>query len=137
MIIAKVKIAGNELLFVYLLHLAILILGMVGFTVLSTDPDYAKKMMKLKDVSTISMEVMVYIACPVAFLLGVLTQLVFRQYFDPWKLVRSRIEPGSCPGSCWDCNPKPISRVVQRTVLIHNSNDLSEIHLEEDRENSS
>ena len=105
LITAKVKMAGNELFFVYLLHLAILVLGMVDFTVLSTDPEYAEKMMKLEEVSTISMEVMVYAACPAAFLLGVLSQLVFRQYFDPWKLVRSRIEPGCCPCSCKDCNP--------------------------------
>ena len=54
---AKVKMAGNELFFVYLLHLVILVLGMVGFTLLSTDPDYAEKMIKLKEASTISMEV--------------------------------------------------------------------------------
>ena len=117
--------ARNELFFVYLLHLVVLVLGMVGFTVLSTDPEYAEKMMKLEEVSTISMEVMVYAACPVAFLLGVLSQLVFRQYFDPWKLVRSRIEPGCCPGSFQDCKPKPISRVVQRTV--QGSNVCSEL----------
>ena len=115
---AKVKMAGNELFFVYLLHSVILVLGMVGFTVLSTNPEYAKKMMKLKEASTISMEVMVYVTCPVAFLLGILSQLVFRQYFDPWKLVRSRIEPGCCPGSCQDCKPKPISRIVQKTVPL-------------------
>ena len=131
LITAKVKMAGNELFFVYLLHLAILVLGMVGFTVLSTDPEYAEKMMKLEEVSTISMEVMVYAACPVAFLLGVLSQLVFRQYFDPWKLVRSRIEPGCCPGSCEDCKPKPISRIVQRTVPLQGSNNRNEISMEE------
>ena len=91
--------------------------------------------MKLKEASTISMEVMVYAACPMAFLLGVLSQLVFRQYFDPWKLVRSRIEPGCCPGSCQDCNPKPISRVVQRSVPLQSSNDCSAISMEETREN--
>ena len=132
---AKVKMAGNELFFVYLLHLVILALGMVGFTLLTTDPEYAEKMIKLKEASTISMEVMVYAACPMAFLLGVLSQLVFRQYFDPWKLVRSRIEPGCCPGSCQDCNPKPISRVVQRTVPLQSSNDCSAISMEETREN--
>ena len=75
-------------------------------------------MMKLKEASTISMEVMVYAACPVAFLLRSLSQMVFRQYFNPWKLVRSRIRPECCPGSCKDCKLKPISRVVQRTVPL-------------------
>ena len=90
---------------------------MVVFAVLSADPEYREKR-KLEEVSTISMEVMLYAACPTAFLLSIISQLVFRQYFDPWKLVRSRIEPGCCPGSCQDCNPKPISRIVQKTVPL-------------------
>ena len=45
---AKVKMAGNELFFVYLLHLVFLVLGMVGFTVLSNNPEYTEKMMKLQ-----------------------------------------------------------------------------------------
>lgn len=115
---AKVKMACGELFFAYLLHLAILVFGMIAFTILSTDPEYAEKMRKLEEVSTISMEVMVYVACPVAFLLSILSQLIYRQYLDPWRLVRSRIEPGCCPGSCQDCKPKPISRIVQRSVPL-------------------
>ena len=38
-ITVKVKMAGNELFFVYLLHLVILVLGMGGFTVLTADPE--------------------------------------------------------------------------------------------------
>ena len=100
---AKIKMAGNELFFVYLLHLAILIPGMVVFAVLSADPEYREKR-KLEEVSTISMEVMLYAACPAAFLLTSISQLVFRQYLDPWRLVRSSIdsEPGRCLDSCWD-----------------------------------
>ena len=130
---AKIKMAGNELFFVYLLHLAILIPGMVVFAVLSADPEYREKR-KLEEVSTISMAVLVYAACPLAFLLGVLSQLVFRQYFDPWKVVRSRILPGCCPGSCQDCKPQPISRVVQRTVPLQGSKDCSEIPIEDIRQ---
>ena len=115
---ANVKMAGNEFFFVYFLHFSILILGMAAFAVLSVDPEYAEKMRKLKEESTISMAVMVYIACPVAFLLSILSQLVYRQYFDPWMLVRSRMEPGCCPGSCRDCKPKPMSRIVQREVPL-------------------
>ena len=37
---AKVKMAGNELFFVYLLHLVILILRIVGFIVLGNNPEY-------------------------------------------------------------------------------------------------
>ena len=131
---AKVKMAGNELFFVYLLHLSILILGMIAFTALGADPAYTEKMRKLEEVSTISMAVLVYAACPLAFLLGVLSQLVFRQYFDPWKVVRSRILPGCCPGSCQDCKPQPISRVVQRTVPLQGSKDCSEIPIEDIRQ---
>ena len=116
-ITAKVKMAGNELLFIYLFHLVILVLGMIVFALLSADPDYAEKMRKLKEASTIPMETMLYAACPVAFLLSILCQFLFRRYFDPWKLVRSRIdsERGCCSGSCWDCKPLPDSKVVQRT----------------------
>ena len=135
---ARIKMAGGELFFVYLLHLATLVLGMIAFTLLSADPEYAEKMKKLEEASKISMEVMVYAACPVAFLLSILSQLVFRQYFDPWRLLRSRIEPGCCPGSCQECKPKPMSRVVLRTVPIQGSKDResspSEIAMEEMRE---
>ena len=37
---ARVKMAGNELFFVYLLHLVILILRIVGFIVLGNNPEY-------------------------------------------------------------------------------------------------
>ena len=59
---ANVKMAGNEFFFVYFLHFSILILGMAAFALLSVDPEYAEKMRKLKEESTISMAVMVYIA---------------------------------------------------------------------------
>ena len=117
-IMTKVKVAGNELFFRFLLHLFILTLGAVAFAVLNLDPTYAEKMRKLEEASTISMEVMVYAACPVAFLLSILSQLVYHRYFDPWMLVRSRMEPGCCPGSCRDCKPKPMSRIVQREVPL-------------------
>ena len=115
---AKVKMAGGELFFSYLLHLAVLVLGIIAFTLLSADLEYAEKMRKLEEASTISMEVMVYAACPMAFLLSILSQLIYHQYFDPWMLVRSRMEPGCCPGSCRDCKPKPMSRIVQREVPL-------------------
>ena len=77
---------------------------------LGADPEYVEKMRKLEEASTISMEVMLYAACPVAFLLTSISQLVFRQYLDPWRLVRSSIdsEPGRCLDSCWDCKPLPL-----------------------------
>ena len=135
---AKVKMSLGELFFAYLLHLAVLVLGMIAFTLLSFDPEYVEKMRKLEEVSTISMEVMVYIACPVAFLLSILSQLVYRQYLDPWRPVRCRLEPGCCPGSCQDFKPKPVSRIVQRTVPLLSSKDRkssrSEIAMEEVRE---
>ena len=119
---AKIKMAGNELLFVYLLHLAILIPGMVVFAVLSADPEYREKR-KLEEVSTISMEVMLYAACPTAFLLSIISQLVF----DPWKLVRSKIdsELGRCLGSCWNCKPLPRSKVLQRRVQLQGGKECS------------
>ena len=132
LITANVKMAGNEFFFVYLLHFSILILGMAAFALLSVDPEYAEKMRKLKEESTISMAVMVYIACPVAFLLSILSQLVYRKYLDPWKPVRSSLKQGWCPGSCWDCKPVAKSNVVQRKVQLQNSKtETREIPMEE------
>ena len=127
---ANVRMAGNEFFFVYFLHFSILILGMAAFALLSVDPEYAEKMRKLKEESTISMAVMVYIACPVAFLLSILSQLVFRKYLDPWKPVRSSLKQGCCPGSCWDCKPVAKSRVIQRTVQLQDGTN-SKISIEE------
>ena len=120
---ANVKKAGNEFFFVYLLHFSILILGMAAFALLSVDPEYAEKMRKLKEESTISMAVMVYIACPVAFLLSILSQLVYRKYLDPWKPVRSSLKQGWCPGSCWDCKPVAKSKFVAKQLPLPVASD--------------
>ena len=92
-ITTKVKVAGNELFFCFLLHLFILTLGAVAFAVLNLDPTYAERMRKLEDVSTISMTTMVYIACPLALLLSMASQVVYRQHCDPWKTIRIRMLP--------------------------------------------
>ena len=112
-ITTKVKVAGNELFFCYILHLFIYALGAVGFAVMNLDAAYAEKMRKLKEVSTISMASMVYIACPMALLLSMASQVVYRQHCDPWKAVR--IRSGCCPGSCSDCKPLPKSEILQTT----------------------
>ena len=101
MITLKVKVAGNELFFCFLLHLFILTLGAVAFAVMNLDPTYAERMRKLEEVSTISMATMVYIACPMALLLSMAAQVVYRLHCDPWK--RIRIRSGCCSGSCSDC----------------------------------
>ena len=67
----------------------------------------------MEEVSTISMATMVYIACPLALLLSMASQVVYRQHCDPWKAVR--IRSGCCPGSCSDCKPLPKSEIVQTT----------------------
>ena len=120
---AKIKMAGNEFFFVYFLHFSILILGMAAFALLSVDPEYAEKMRKLKEESTISMAVMVYIACPVAFLLSILSQLVYRKYLDPWKPVRSSLKQGWCPGSCWECKPVAKSKFVPKQLPLADASD--------------
>ena len=121
LITANVKMAGNELFFVYLLHFSILVLGMIAFTLLSADPEYAERIKKLENVSTISMTAMVYIVCPLALLLSTLSQLVYHQYFHPWWQIKSRIEPGS--GFCRDFKPKPKSKVVHQQVPLNSSTD--------------
>ena len=72
-----------SLLSTFILHLAIPnggfpILGMAAFAVLRAGRQFADKKGKLQE--TISMAIMVYIGCPVAFLLTILSQLVCRQY---------------------------------------------------------
>ena len=115
-ITTKVKVAGNELFFCFLLHLFILILGAVAFALLNLDPTYAERMRKLEEVSTISMATMVYTACPLALLLSLASQVVYRQHCDPWKPIR--IKSGFCPGSCSDCKPLPKSKIVQTTIEL-------------------
>ena len=102
---AKVKMAGGELFFGYLLHLAVLVLGLIAFTLLSANPEYDEKMRKLEEVSTISMATMVYTACPLALLLSMAS------HCDPWRTIW--IRSGCCPGSCSDCKPLSRSEIVQ------------------------
>ena len=67
------------------LHLFIFALGAVAFAVMNLDAAYAEKMRKLEEVSTVSMASMVYIACPMALLLSMASQVVYRLHCDPWK----------------------------------------------------
>ena len=112
----KVKVAGNELFFCYILHLFILALGAVSFAVLNLDPTYAERMRKLEEVSTISMASMVYIACPLALLLSMASQVVYRHHCDPCKAVR--IRSGCSPGLCSECKPLPKREIVQTTIEV-------------------
>ena len=91
-------------------------LGAVAFAVMNLDAAYAEKMRKLKEVSTISMASMVYTACPMALLLSMASQVVYRQHCDPWKPIR--IRSGCCSGSCTDCKPLPKSKIVQTTIEL-------------------
>ena len=112
----RVKVAGNELFFCFLLHLFIFTLGAVAFAVMNLDPAYVERMRKLEEVSTISMASMVYIACPLALLLSMASQVVYRQHCDPWKPIR--IRSGCFPGSCSDCKPLPNSKIVETTIEL-------------------
>ena len=119
---AKVKMAWNELFFYYLLHFFVLILGMIAVTVLNLEPEYAEKMQKLKQASTISMEATVYMACPLALLLSGLSQLVYRKFCDPWKAIKSKIEMGS-QESCRDLKPLPKSKIVHKEIALNGAKD--------------
>ena len=119
---AKVKIARKELFFCYLLHLFVLILGMIAFAVLNLEPQYAEKMLKLKQASTISMEATVYMACPLALLLSGLSQLVYLKCCDPWKAVKSKIEMGS-QNCCGDLKPLPKSKIVHKKIELQGAKD--------------
>ena len=123
LITANVKRAGNEFFFAYLLHFSILVLGMIAFTLFGADPEYAERMKKLENHSTMSMAAMVYIACPIALLLSTLSQLVHHQYLHPWRQVRSRIDPGCCPPSCRDFKPEPKSKVVPKQLPLADATD--------------
>ena len=119
---AKIKIARKELFFCYLLHFSVLILGMIAFAVLNLEPQYAEKMLKLKDASTISMEATVYMGCPLALLLSGVSQLVYRKCCDPWKAVKSKIEVGS-QGFCGDWKLLPKSKIVHQEIELQGAKD--------------
>ena len=116
----RVKMSGGELSFSYLLHGIALLLGIMAFTLLNLDSEYGKKMAKLEEVSTISMQFMVYMVCPVAFLLSMLSQMIYRRFFDSWRSLRNRIRPGCCViASCQDCTARPIT--TYESVPLTNS----------------
>ena len=115
-ITTKVKVAGNELFFCYILHLFILTLGAVAFAVMNLDPTYAERTRKLEEVSTISMASMVYIACPMALLLSMASQVVYRQHCELWKPIRTR--SGCCLGSGLECKPLTKSEIVETTFEL-------------------
>ena len=117
----RVKMSGGELSFSYLLHGIALLVGIMAFTLLNLDTEYGKKIAKLEEVSTVSMQIMVYMVCPISFLLSMLSQMVYRQFFDPWRSLRSRIRPGCRVASCQDCTAGPI--ITYESVPLTNSTD--------------
>ena len=106
--------SGSEQMFSYLLHLAILFVGVAIFTILmATVPSYADKMEKVEVASGLSMSVMVYVVGPSAFVLGALAKLVFHATSETWKTVGSKEK--------WTKQtfvPKPKSKIKLRRITI-------------------
>ena len=113
-IMSRIKIAGPELLFAFLLHIVNLFCGIVVFTILmETSPEYASTMMKVEKASGLSMSMMIYLVCPISLLLSALVKITFHCTSERWK------EIGSTEKWNWkQCVPKPRSEIALRKVTF-------------------
>ena len=111
---ARIKISGPEQGFAYILHFINLITCIVVFTVLmQTVPEYADTIRKVQAASGFSMSVMIYIVCPVSFLLAVLAKIIFHATSETWKVAGS--------GMKWTKQqlvPKPKSEFVSEKIPL-------------------
>ena len=86
----RIKIAGPEILFCYLLHSVNIVCGVIVFTVfMETSPEYARTMAKIEKASRFSMSLMIYLVCPLSLLLSALARLAYHSTSERWKEVGS------------------------------------------------
>ena len=86
----RVKIAGPEILFGYLLHFVNIVCGVIVFTVfMETSPEYARTMAKIEKASGFSMSLMIYLVCPLSLLLSALAKLTYHSTSERWKEIGS------------------------------------------------
>ena len=113
-IMSRMKIAGPELVFAFLLHSVNLLFGIVVFTILmETSPEYASTMMKVEKASGFSMSTMIYLICPISLLLSGLVKISFHATSERWK------EIGSSEKWSWkQCVPKSRSEIALKKVTF-------------------
>ena len=111
---AKIKISGPEQIFAYTIHFINLITGILVFTILmQTVPEYAKTISKVEAASGFPMSMMIYFVCPVAFLLGALSKLVYHTTSEPWK-----VAGGGMKWTRHQFLPKPRSDFVEEEIQL-------------------
>ena len=113
---AKIKISGPEQIFAYTIHLINLVTGIVVFAILMhTVPEYAETIRKVEAASGFPMSVMINIVCPAAFLLSVLSKIVYHVTSEPWK-----VAGGGLKWTKHQLIPKPRSDFVEEEILLQN-----------------
>ena len=110
----RMKIAGPELVFAFLLHIVNLLIGIVVFTILmETSPEYASTMMKVEKASGFSMSTTIYLVCPISMLLSGLVKISYHATSERWK------EIGSTEKWTWkQCVPKPRTEIALKKVTF-------------------
>ena len=113
-IMSRIKIAGPELIFAFLLHIVNLLFGIVVYTILmETSPEYASTMMKVEKASGFSMSTMIYLICPISLLLSGLAKTSYHATSERWK------EIGSSEKWSWkQCVPKPRNEIALKKVTF-------------------
>ena len=114
---SRIKIAGPELIFEFLLHIVNLLCGIVVFTILmETSPEYASTMMKVEKASGFSMSTMIYLGCPISLLLSALVKITFHCTSERWK------EIGSTEKWSWkQCVPRPRNEIALKKLTFQES----------------
>ena len=113
---AKIKISGPEQIFAYTIHLINLVAGIVVFAILMhTGPEYAETIRKVEAASGFPMSVMINIVSPAAFLLSVLSKIVYHVTSEPWK-----VAGGGLKWTRHQLIPKPRSDFVEEEILLQN-----------------
>ena len=111
---AKIKISGPEQIFAYTIHFINLNTGILVFTILmQTVPEYAKTIRKVEAASGFPMSMMINFVCPVAFLLGALSKLVYHTTSEPWK-----VAGGGMKWTRHQFLPKPRSDFVEEEIQL-------------------
>ena len=81
-----------------------------------TVPDYADAIGKVQAASGFPMPTMIYLVCPVALLLGVLSKITFHATSEAWK-----VAGGGMKWTKYQLLPKPRSDFVPETILLQDS----------------
>ena len=87
---------------------------MVVFTILMHNiPEYAQTIEKVKAASGFPMSDMIYLVCPAAFLLSVISKTLYHATSEPWRVAGSGLK--------WTKQqlvPKPRSDIIEKEIQL-------------------